>query len=307
MVLAVVTFIVGMLSVVAYQRSREEDPGMTTEISLLLTCLLGGMATREPALASGIGAALALLLAARNRIHYFVRGVLTECELHDAFLFAAAALIILPLSPDRFIGPFDAINLHSIVRLVVLMMAISSLGHVAIRTFGPRFGTPLAGLAGAFISSTATIYLMGERSKKHAEQLPEAVAGAALSSVSTIIELATIIAIIQPSLLKAFVFPLASSGLVACIYSLYFILKKIPSISDLHGKNLGRAFDIKSALIFASIVSCVLVISAGLNAKLGLRGILLAAAVSGLVDAHATAASVASLVSANKLLVKEAV
>ena len=224
MVLAVVAFIVGMLSEVAYQRSRDEDPGMTTEISLLLTCLLGGLATREPALASVIGATLALLLAARNRIHYFVRGVLFECELQNAFLFAAAALIILPLSPDRFIGPFDAISLHSIARLVVLMMAISSLGHVPLRSLGPRFGIPLAGLQAVFISSTATIYLMGERAKKHAEQLPESLAGAALSSVSTIIELAIIIATIKPSLLKAFVFPLVSNGLVACIYSFYFIL-----------------------------------------------------------------------------------
>jgi uncharacterized membrane protein (DUF4010 family) len=53
-------------------------------------------------------------------------------------------------------------------------------------------------------------------------------------------------------------------------------------------------------------VSVVLLLSAGLTTWFGLRGTLLAATVSGLVDAHATAASVASLVAANKLLVEEA-
>ncbi len=306
LVLAVVAFIVGLLAVVAYQRSREEDPGMTTEISLLLTCLLGGLAMREAALAAGIGAALALLLAARNRIHYFVRGVLTERELHDAALFAAAALIVLPLSPDRFMGPFDAINPHAITRLVVLVMAIGGMGHIAIRSLGERYGLPLAGFTAGFVSSTATIYLMGERAKEYPAQMHGAVAGATLSSVATIIQMAVVITLIQPSLLHVFVIPLACGGIVAFAYSVFFTLKKLSNGDDLTGKDLGRAFDLKSAIIFAALVSVVLLLSAGLTTWFGLRGTLLAATVSGLVDAHATAASVASLVAANKLLVEEA-
>ncbi len=306
LVLAVVALIVGLLAVVAYQRSREEDLGMTTEVSLLLTCLLGGLAMHEAGLASGIGAALALLLMARNRMHYFVRSVLTERELHDALLFAAATLIMLPLAPDRFIGPFSAINPHTIARLVVLVMAIEGFGHLAIRSFGVRYGLPLAGFAAGFVSSTATIYLMGERAKEHPVQMPGSVAGATLSSVSTIIQMAVVITLIQPSLLHEFLLPLACGGLVACVYSLFFVIKKLPPCNELQGEDFGRAFDLKSAIIFATIISIMLLASAGLSSWLGLRGTLLAATVSGLVDAHATAASVASLVSANKLLVEEA-
>jgi len=88
LVLAVAAVMVGVLAVVAYQRTRSEDPGMTTELALLLTCLLGGLAIREAVLAAGVGAVLAMLLAARNRIHYFVRSVLTEQELNDIILFS---------------------------------------------------------------------------------------------------------------------------------------------------------------------------------------------------------------------------
>ena len=69
-------FLVGAGALVAYQRTREQDPGMTTEFALLLTCLLGGLAIRDSALAAGVGVVLALLLAARDRIHRFVRSVL---------------------------------------------------------------------------------------------------------------------------------------------------------------------------------------------------------------------------------------
>lgn len=67
------------------------------------------------------------------------------------------------LAPDRFMGPFDALNPRAIARLIVLVMAISALGYVAMRALGPRYGLPLAGFSSGFVSSTATIYSMGER------------------------------------------------------------------------------------------------------------------------------------------------
>jgi len=157
LVLAVAALVVGILAMVAYQSTRAEDPGLTTEFALLLTCLLGGLAIREAVLAAGVGAVLAVLLAARSRLHHFVRSVLTEQELHDVILFSATALIVLPLAPDRFMGPFDALNPRAIARLIVLVMAISAIGYVAMRSLGPRYGLPLAGFASGFVSSTATI------------------------------------------------------------------------------------------------------------------------------------------------------
>ena len=66
------------LAAVAYWRDRDSDPGLTTEIALVLTTLLGALCTREAALAAGVGVALALLLAAKTPLHHFVRSVLTD-------------------------------------------------------------------------------------------------------------------------------------------------------------------------------------------------------------------------------------
>lgn len=305
LLLAVVALAVGALAVAAYLRTPGDDPGMTTEIALLLTCLLGGLAMRDATLAAGIGVTLAALLAARNRIHYFVSSVLSERELHDALLFLAAALIALPLAPDRFMGPFAAINPHAITRLIVLVMGISALGYVAMRALGMRYGLPLAGFAAGFVSSTATIHAMGARAQQQPAQMTSAVAGAVLSTVATIVQMAVVVATIQPALLHALLWPLVFGGVAACAYALPFIPGKAQQ-QEQPNADAGRAFDLKTALVFAAVVSAVLLLSAGLSAWLGTRGTLLAAALTGLVDTHATAASVASLVAAGRLPVEAA-
>ena len=89
-------------------------PGLTTEIALVLTALLGGLSMQQPALAAGIAVALAVLLAARAPLHHFVRSVLTEAEVRDALIFAGATLVVLPLLPNQAMGPYDALNPRSI-------------------------------------------------------------------------------------------------------------------------------------------------------------------------------------------------
>ena len=300
--LAAATLMVGVGAFVAYQRIQDQDPGMTTEFALLLTCLLGGLAIRDSVLAAGVGVVLALLLAARDRLHHFVRSVLKEQELNDIILFSAMALIVLPLAPDRFMGPFDALNPRAIARLIVVVMAISALGYVAMRSLGPRYGLPLAGFASGFISSTATIYAMGERASRQPTLMSSAVAGAVLSSIATIIQMTVVIGLVQTSLLTALSLPLTFGGLAACLYGLFFVVRRTSVRADASpAAEVGRAFDLKMAAGFAALVSLVLLISAGLNAWLGPRGMLLGAAVTGLVDAHATAASAASLMAANKI------
>lgn len=301
LVLAVVTAAVGIIVAIAYLRTRPEDPGITTEIALVFTCVLGGFAVRQPLLAAGVGVAAAALLAARNRLHHFVLSVLTEQELHDFLVLAGIALVVLPLAPDRFMGPFDALNPHAIARLISLVMAISALGYVATRALGPRYGLPLAGFAAGFVSSTATIHSMGQLAKLQVTQTSGAVAGAVLSSIATIIQLAIVVASVQPTLMKALTWPLVTGGAVACVYGLILMWMSHDTGDAQPIAHLGRAFDLRTALGFGAIVSFILVLSAALNVWLGAPSMLGAAALTGMVDPHATAASIASLVAAGKL------
>jgi uncharacterized membrane protein (DUF4010 family) len=298
--LAVAVLAVAALDTAAYLRSAQEDPGLTTEASLIVTVLLGGLAVRDPGIAAGMAVAVAVLLASRDQIHRFVSRVLSEEELNDALIFAAVIFIILPLVPNRYIGPYRAINPHTIWVIVVLMMTISAAGYVAVRLIGPRFGLPLAGFASGFVSSTATISAMGTRARQEPALARSAVAGAVLSTVATIVEFAAVLAATSRPTLRLMAAPLLAAVVVAATYGLSFTVRAIHSQCPV-SESRGRAFSLKTALVFALTIATMLFFAAALNAWAGQRGVMIATAIAGFADAHSPAVSVASLVSADSL------
>ncbi|MBC7491803.1 MAG: DUF4010 domain-containing protein [Novosphingobium sp.] len=68
---------------------------------------------------------------------------------------------MLPLLPDRVMGPYAAINPHSMGLVLIMSMAITFAGEVAMRALGARLGVPMLGLVSGFASSSATIGAMG--------------------------------------------------------------------------------------------------------------------------------------------------
>jgi hypothetical protein len=122
------------LTALAYYRSPSEDPGLTSEIALVVAVALGGLAMREQALAAALAVTVAILLTARVPMHRFVREVLTQSELRSILIFAAATLIVWPVIPDRYVGPFAAINPRALWQVVILILAISAVGHTSCRT-----------------------------------------------------------------------------------------------------------------------------------------------------------------------------
>ena len=284
----------------SYWHTRETDPGLTTEIALVVTALLGGLAIREPAFAAGLGVVVAALLNARTALHRFVRSVLTDTEIRDLLVFAAATLVVLPMLPDHPIGPYGALNLRTIWIVVILVMAVGALGYVAVRIVGPRFGHPLAGLASGFISSSATIGAMGARAAKEPELAASAAAGAVLSSVATVAQLAILLAATNMATFRAYLAPLILSSGVAVLYGGAFMLwtMKQKAAPD---EAPGSAFSLRTALTFAAILAAVLVLAAALQDWFGEAGVILAAGAAGFADTHSAAISVAALVSDGRL------
>src|SRR5512139_3821442 len=68
---AVAATLVAGLALVSHLKDRSRDPGVTTEIALFLTFLLGLLSVPEPALAAALGVAVAALLAARGPLQAF--------------------------------------------------------------------------------------------------------------------------------------------------------------------------------------------------------------------------------------------
>lgn len=306
LLLSILTSGVVVFTAFDYWRVRTEDPGLTSEIALILTVLLGGLAIQKPALAAGLGVTVAILLAARSQLHYFVRSVLTESEMTDALIFAAATLVILPLLPNRGIGPYDALNLYKAWIVVILIMGISAAGYVATRWLGPRYGLPISGLASGFISSTATIGDMGARVASSPAVLKPAVAAAILSTVATIVQLALVLSAVSPTAFRAISPSLILAALAAIGYAAAFTLRALQETSSTK-EPPGHAFSLSAAMLFALVLSVVVVTAAALQNWFGENGVIIAAAVAGFVDTHSAAVSVASLVASGKVSSSDAV
>ncbi len=304
--LVVSIFCVMIFAAISYYNRRGKDPGLTTEITLVFTVILGGLAMSTAALAAALAVAVAILLAAKEPIHGFVLGVVTKDELNDFLILAAATLIILPLVPNESIGPFEAINPRNLWLIVILVMAISALGHLALRWLGGRIGLPLVGLVSGFISSIATVGAMGERAKETPGLMGAAVAGAVLSSLATILQLAMLLAAIHPPTLHALMWPLIFGGVSIAIYGLAVTLNSFHK----NGAEINKPtkmFSVKTALMLAAAIAAALVASAALKAWFGQAGLVVASGVAGMADAHASTISVASLAAAGKLSPESAV
>lgn len=304
-VVAVTGAFVGIAAVAAYLRSSRKDPGMTTEVALMVSFLLGALAQDEPGLAAGMGVVVALVLAYRDALHRVVRDTLSEQEIHDGLLFAAAALVVLPLVPDEGFGPQDALNPFTVWRLVVIVMAVQALGYVALRVIGPRYGLLLSGFVSGFVSSTATVATMGTRAVEQPPLRRAAVGAAVVSSVATIVLLAIVLAATSVETLAEVALPLVLAGIAAAGYGA-LVAWRVAQRPPPKNVDLGRAFDLKTPVLLAVTVSLVLVLAGVLNEALGQKGVVIGAAIAGFADSQSAAVSASSLVAAGKLSAADA-
>lgn len=284
--------VVGAIAIVAYWLGDREDPGFTSEVTIVLTYVLGAFADHAPRTALATGICVAALLALRAPLHRISRNVLSDDELRDALLFAVAAVVVLPLLPNRPIDPYGVVNPFVLWRLVVVLMATSSAGYVAQRVLGPRYGLALAGLGGGFASSSATIAAMGAHARADASVLRPAVAGAAASTLSTFVQLAILVGTASPPLLATVAWPLVAGGAIAAIYAAL----QTWNARRAEAKDVkGRAFSLPLALLFGSLVAVIGFASALAREWLGAAGTIVTAAIAGLADAHSPTAAVAAM------------
>ncbi|MFO1494701.1 MAG: DUF4010 domain-containing protein [Lysobacterales bacterium] len=296
---------VAAAALLAYVRSSNSDPGLTTEIALVMTYLLGVMAKDESLVAGALGVAVAILLAGKSRLHHFAQQMLTPQEIHDGLLLLASALIVLPLLPAGTIDPWGVIEIRKLWTLVVLIMAIGAAGHVALRVFGARIGLPLAGFVGGFVSSAATIAAMGQRAQRQPERVDSAAAAGMASSIATAILLTALLAGTSLALLRV-VWPMLAVAALIGVAAAAWLARRAHANGDPAELADGRPFDPRDALMFAALIAAVLLLSAGLKAWLGPKAIWLAAASAGFADVHAAALSMAQLVTGGTLGLSDA-
>jgi len=167
-----------------YHRATRQSTAMSGTSSMvgLLTIASGFFAANgQPVLGSTIAVIMVLLLSQRKRLHGWVS------HLHEGDVVAVArmaliSLVILPLLPDRNMGPYDAWNPQALWLVVVLVSGLSFAGYCATRLLGPERGLLATAAAGSVVSSTAVTAAFALRMRQEEAERPLLVAGIALAS-----------------------------------------------------------------------------------------------------------------------------
>lgn len=303
---AVGAFAVVLLAGLAYgfdrwrgvARPEAADPGMTTELALVVTYLVGVLAQQRPALGAGCAVAVAVLLAARGRLHHLATRLLSEQELHDGLLLAALGLVLLPLLPQRPLPWLAGLQPSVLAGLVLLILLLQAVGHMALRWAGPGIGLPLSGLLGGFVSSTATVAAMGSRIRSQGGTDPTlaapCTAAAVLSTGATWLQALLMLlavapplaALLAPALLAGAAAALALGGLLAWHGQAAAVTAPAPG---------GGALQVRQALLVAALLTGVTLGVAQADRLFGATGTLVGVALAGLADAHAGVTAVAAL------------
>lgn len=293
-------FGVAVLMALAYFRSSDDDLGTTTEIAAIVAYLLGALAFSQPALAVAVAVIVVALLASKSRIHRFARDIVTEVEMEDAIKFFVVAFVVLPMLPDRALGPYGVLNPAKVWLLVVLLTGIGWLGYVGVRALGAERGLLVTGLAGGFVSASATTASMGRLSRTAGVRAP--LASALAASLATFVQLLLVVGYVDAAVLRRLWPPVVIAAVVLAGIAAYVYRGAVhdnrtsgADAAQAEGIAAERPFALRPAMILAAVLVFALLIGRWGADVLGPRGAVLAAFGAGLADAHAGSVAAASL------------
>lgn len=292
---------VAALGVVAYARDRSDDPGVTTEVALLLTYAIGVVCVWQLPLAAALAAGLTALLAARERLHHVVNEWLRPAEIRDGIALAALVLVALPLMPDRPLwGP--VLNPATLVQLLALLLAVQSLAHLCRRLLQAQHAVAFSAFASGFVSSTATIATLGMSARRAGEEARLMAGGGLLSCVATLLQMLMVAAAVRPGWLSILWLPALAGGLLAVLWGAWLVRGAPVALgrtlgSSPHTEGPGaaqgdRMFSLWGATAIAALLAGIQVLVHALDLWLGEAGVLAGTLLASLVDLHSALAAV---------------
>ena len=282
---------------------RGKQAGITSETAFLVSYLLGALALTErvlPSLAAkavavaAVAVVTAFLLSAKPTIHPLVRRVSSE-DAAATLKFLIVAVVVLPLLPDRTMGPLDVLNPRQLGLLVVLISGLSFAGYAAIRLLGPERGLGLTGLLGGLVSSTAVTLSMAARAKERAELATPAALAATLASTIMFVRVLVVVGLVAPALERTLAWPMGLGAAGGAASALVLWLRSRAAERPRDGVGFSNPFELGTALRFTLLFAVVLVGSKAATEHLGTLGTYAAGVLAGTTDVDAITLSMAKL------------
>jgi uncharacterized membrane protein (DUF4010 family) len=284
-----------LLIAIAYQVTASTgDIGSTTEFSLLLAFVLGGLSFLGfIEISLMITVVVVVLLSSKLKLQNIIGKISSE-ELYDFIRFVVLVLLIFPFLPNENLGPFNVLNPREIGWVIILTSGLGFVGYILMKLLGSGRGILLSGIIGGLVSSTAVTWVFTKKSKESVElSLNCAVAILAASSIMILRVLIWAFIFnreLFDQLYLAVIFVLAVALAVTFVF--YFKHKK-ENIETEIGKS--KPLDIQGALFFGLVYTLILLVVSYANEYLGEKGMLLSSAIAGLSDIDAITISVSKI------------
>lgn len=292
-------FVAG-LGLLAYWRDRSDDPGVTTEIALLLTYLIGVLTTWHLPVAAALAVGLTAMLAARQRLHQLASQWLSAGEVRDGIVLAALVLMALPLVPDQPLWG-TVLNPRVIVQLLALLLAVQSLAHFCRRLLEARQAVAFSALASGFVSSTATIATLGLAVREQRADARLMAAGGLFSCVSTQVQVLLVASAVQPAWLGVLWLPTLGSAALAALWAWWLLRRdgqaptdgavSSPRIEGLPSSGSDRMFSLRGAAAVAALLAGIQALVHGMELWLGRGGLIVGTLLAALADLHSAMAA----------------
>lgn len=277
--------VVGGLLVVSYihKLSTERTSGVTTEVSALVTYLLGALVYHDhPWIATTITIASMFLLELKDRLEGLTR-ILPPAEIFTFTKFLLLTAVILPIVPRQSYTRFD-INLFKTWLVVVAVSTVSYGSYVLLKVTRGKYGVLLSALLGGAYSSTVTTIALARRSAT--EHQPHVFSGSTLvASGMMYVRLALLLALFNRGLLHLLGLPFAVLAALAVVGG--WLWSRVPDPAPQDGAQKfepKNPLELRAAFMFAALFIVMIVITRLAVLYLGNGGVYGLAAIMGLSD-----------------------
>lgn len=303
------------------QPAGSRDPGLTTEVAMILMYALGAFVVYGPRpIAVALGGVVAILLHLKSPLHVLTQRIGQE-EFRAIMRFVFISLVILPVLPNQTYGPFGVLNPFKVWLMVVLIVAIGLAGYVAHRLMGARAGVVLAGVLGGLVSSTATTVSYARLTKLAASRGAPSNVTAAASEAATdgiggatfVIVTATAVSTLRVILLFAIAAP-AHAPIAAAPLAVFAAAAALLSFALYFARRgdklivppMENPAELRPAILFGALFAIMLIATAAAKQEFNTGGVYIVGGISGLVDLDAITLSTGHMVSANELAASSA-
>jgi uncharacterized membrane protein (DUF4010 family) len=206
--------VIGSFLWLSYRHKLESynEAGVTTEMSGLVTYVVGALVSRDQLWIATTLAVLSILLL---ELKEFLESLTTKIPAPEIFTFTKFLLltfVILPIVPDRDYGPFE-VNPFKAWLIVVAISGVSYGSYLLEKAAKGKGGVRLAALLGGAYSSTFTTFVMARRSRE--AKTPHCYSGAILVASGVMyFRFLALIAFFNTELMRRLLFPFLILGVI---------------------------------------------------------------------------------------------